>query len=173
MSTGEFLTRLTVWMVLAGYAIGTGLFALARKRPKWESAARLAWTAACACLLAHVVSAFHFYHGWSHELAYVDTARQTAEVVGLNWGGGIYINYAMVLFWTVDVSWWWRGFDAYRRRPRLLVVLWEAFLIFIIFNATVVFKTGPLRWIGIGVSLAVACFWLHSWKQGPKRVGQE
>jgi len=173
MSSGEFLTRLTIWLVLAGYAIGTVLFALSRKRPAWESAARLAWTAACVSLLAHAASAFHFYHGWSQESAYRETARQTAAVVGLDWGGGLYINYATVLFWAVDVTWWWRGFEAYRRRPWLLVVLWQSFLIFMIFNATVVFKTGPLRWIGIGVSLLVACFWLHSWRQGTHRVAQE
>jgi hypothetical protein len=173
MGTGEFLTRLTIWIVLAGYAIGTVLFALARKRPKWESVARLAWTVACVSLLAHVGSAFHFYHGWSEETAYRETARQTAAVVGINWGGGIYINYAVVLFWILDVTWWWRGLDVYRRRPTFLVVLWQAFLIFMIFNATVVFKTGPLRWIGLSICLALACFWLHSWKQGPRRVGQE
>lgn len=173
MSSGEFLTRFTIWVVLACYAIGTVVFALSRKRPNWDSAARLAWTVACVSLLAHVASAFHFYHGWSQESAYRETARQTAAVIGINWGGGIYFNYAVVLFWVIDVAWWWRGLDAYNRRPRLLVVPWQAFLIFMIFNATVVFKTGPLRWVGVCMSLAVACFWLHSWKQGPTRVGQE
>ena len=173
MSKGEFLTRLTIWIVLGGYAIGIVLFALSRKRQKWESAARLAWTVACVSLLAHVASAFHFYHGWSQEAALRETARQTAAVVGLDWGGGLYINYATVLFFLVDVIWWWRGFEAYRRRPRLLVVLWQAFLIFIIFNATVVFKTGPLRWIGLGICLALACFWLNSWRQGPRLPVQE
>jgi hypothetical protein len=33
-------------------------------------------------------------------------------------------------------------------------------LFFIIFNATVVFKTGPLRWIGLGLCLWLAFLWL-------------
>ena len=171
MTHGEFLTRLTVWIVLAGYVIGVAAFVLSRKRRHWESAARLAWTVACVSLLAHVASAFHFYHGWSEESAYRETARQTAEVTGIDSGGGIYINYAVVLFWVIDVlGWWWRGLDAYHRRSRLLVALWQSFLLFIIFNATVVFKTGPLRWAGVCISLAVPCLWLHSWKQDMARA---
>ena len=163
--SGEFLTRFAVWIVLACYATGSAVFALSHKRRKWDSAARLAWTIACAGLVAHVACAFHFYHGWSEDAAYRETARQTAAVTGLNWGGGIYVNYAVVLFWIVDVIWWWRGLDAYRRRPGLLAAIWQIFLIFVLFNATVVFKTGPLRWIGVCVSLALVCVWLHSWRQ--------
>jgi hypothetical protein len=33
-------------------------------------------------------------------------------------------------------------------------------LIFIIFHATVIFKTGPLRWIGLGLCLWLAFLWL-------------
>jgi len=123
--------------------------------------------------MAHAASAFHFYHGWSEESAYRETARQTAEVIGLNWGGGIYANYAVVFFWILDVACWWRGLDVYRRRPRLLVVLWQSFLIIMIFNATVVFKTGPLRWVGLCISLALACFWFLGWRRGITRAGQQ
>lgn len=163
--SGEFLTRLAVWIVLACYAISSAVFALSHKRWKWDSVARLAWTVACIALLVHVAGAFHFYHRWSEDSAYRETARQTAAVTGFNWGGGIYVNYAVVLFWIVDVTWWWRGLDAYRRRPGLLVVLWQTFLMFVLFNATVVFKTGPLRWIAVCTALALVCVWLHSWRQ--------
>ena len=150
MSKGEILTRVTIWITIVGYAVGAAAFALSRKRHKWDSAARLAWTVACVGLLAHVACAFHFYHGWSHDAAYRDTARQTDDVFGLNWGGGLYINYALLIGWVLDVSWWWlRGLDAYRRRPWPLVAAWHGFLIFIIFNATVVFKTGFVRWAGL------------------------
>ena len=174
MSSGEFFTRLPVWIVLAGYFIGSAVFALAPKRRKWRSIARLAWTIGCVGLLAHVACAFHFYHGWSEESAYRETARQTAEVTGINWGGGLYVNYAVVLCWVIDVTTWWRrGLDAYDRRPTLLVVLWHAFLFFIIFNATVVFKTGPLRWVGVCISLALACLWLYSRRQDTSRFEME
>jgi hypothetical protein len=160
MGTGEILTRVTIWVAVAGYAAGAAAFALSRKRDGWDSAARLAWTVACLGLLAHVACAFHVYHGWSHGAAYLDTARQTDEVFGLNWGGGLYINYALIIGWVVDVSWWWaRGLDSYRRRPWPLTAAWHGFLIFIIFNATAVFKTGPARWAGLCLCLGLGLAW--------------
>src|SRR5215210_3924672 len=89
MDSGALLTKVTVWVAVAGYAAGAAAFALSRGRRSWDAAARLAWTVACVALLAHVACAFHVYHGWSHESAYVETARQTGEVVGLDWGGGL------------------------------------------------------------------------------------
>lgn len=122
--------------------------------------ARTAWTAGCAGLLLHVACAFHYYHDWSQASAYRETARQTAEVTGMNWGGGLFINYALIIGWIADAVWWRRGLEAYRNRPRWLVAAWQGFLIFIIFNATVVFKTGPLRWIGSGLCLWLVFLWL-------------
>ncbi|HJQ71286.1 MAG TPA: hypothetical protein VKA70_20075 [Blastocatellia bacterium] len=162
MSKGEFFTRFTVWVTLAGYLAGVALLALSRNRERWERAARLVWTIACVSLLAHVACAFHFYHEWSHDAAYRETARQTEEVVGLDWGGGLYINYALVAAWVADVVWWWRGPRVYRRRPTALVAAWQAFLLFILFNATVVFKTGPLRLAGVFLSLAACLLWWYA-----------
>jgi hypothetical protein len=160
MSGGETLTKITIWLAIAGYAAGAAAFALSRGRNKWDSAARLAWTVACVSLLAHAACAFHFYHGWSHGAAYSDTARQTDEVFGLNWGGGLYVNYVLLIGWILDVSLWWRrGLDAYRRRPWALAVAWHGFLVFIVFNATVVFKTGPARWLGLCVCLGLCFVW--------------
>ncbi len=104
MTKGELLTRLTIWIALAGYFTGVVALKLSRDRRKWEQAARLAWTIGCLSLLVHVACAFHFYHGWSHDAAYRETARQTSEVTGLDWGGGLYINYAFVTGWVIDVG---------------------------------------------------------------------
>jgi hypothetical protein len=166
MSHGEVLTRVTVWVAVVGYATGSCVFALSRRRPAWDRTARLAWTVGCAALLAHVAFAFHSFHGWSHGAAYRDTARQTAEVFGIDWGGGVYVNYALLVAWVLDVAWWWRGLDTYRRRPRLLVAAWQGFLIFIVLNATVVFGTTPVRWLGGAVCLGVLVAW---WLGGRRR----
>ena len=158
MGSGELLTRGTIWLSMLAYTAGCVVFATNRNADKWV---RLAWTSGCAALIAHLVCAFHFYHAWSQQSAYLDTARQTYEVVGLNWGGGLFINYALALLWTADVTWWWfAGVYAYRRRSWLLTMLWHGFLIFIIFNATVVFKHGPTRWIGALVSLTLCWSWI-------------
>jgi hypothetical protein len=85
-----------------------------------DPAARLAWTLACAFYLMHVAAAFQFHHHWSHLAAYRETAQQTAEVFGLNWGGGLYFNYAFTIVWIADALWWWRiGLDGYRAPPSL------------------------------------------------------
>jgi hypothetical protein len=161
MGGGEVLTKLTVWIAVAGYFAGAIVYALSRGRPRRDSLARLLWTAGCAALLAHAASAFHFQHGWSHAAAYRDTARQTAEVSGLDWGGGLYVNYALMALWVADVCWWWaRGLRAYRRRPWPLAIAWHAFLLFIVFNATVVFATGFVRLAGLGLCAALVFVWV-------------
>lgn len=157
MMSGELLTRSTIWISIVAYAIGCLVFAAGRSLT-WV---RVAWTIGCAALIAHFICAFQFYHSWSHESAYVETARQTAEVFAINWGGGLFINYAVALVWTVDVVWWWLGgLSSYRRRPWWLTLTWHAFLIFIIFNATVVFKNGPARWFGLVICLTLCLSWV-------------
>jgi hypothetical protein len=173
MSLGEFLTRVTIWAALAGYVSGAACYLLSRRRHSWDAAARLVWTFACISLIAHVACAFHFYHGWSHDAAYRETARQTAEVVGLNWGGGLFINYLLITGWMADVIWWWRGLDAYRLRPALLVVAWHGFLLFIFFNGTVIFEKGFLRWLGLGSFVALALLWWRASSSGPVRKASE
>ena len=161
MSSGEFLTRSTIWISIIAYTIGCVVFATVRRQPDGDKWARLAWTTGCAALVAHFICAFNYYHAWSHQSAYVDTARQTAAVFKINWGGGLFINYAVAILWFSDVAWWWlAGLSSYRRRPWLLTLIWHSFLIFIIFNATVVFKDGMTRWIGLLVCLTLCLSWI-------------
>jgi hypothetical protein len=161
MGAGQFLTRGTIWVAIVSYTIGSIVFSVARGRADFDRWTRLAWTFGCAALVAHFICAFNFYHAWSHESAYVETARQTAEVIKINWGGGLFINYAVALLWVTDVARWWiAGVSSYRRRPWWLTLIWHTFLIFIIFNATVVFKDGVTRWIGLVVSLTLILSWV-------------
>ena len=162
MNAGEFLTRSTVWISIAFYTIGCLIFAFVSTRTKSDYWTRLAFTAAVAALVGHYISAFQFYHSWSHESAYVETARQTAEVFRVNWGGGIFINYALLMLWIADVGGWWlAGLTSYRRRPLWILLTWNGFLVFILFNATVVFKDGPTRWVGLLVCAIVSLSWLR------------
>ncbi len=104
---------------------------------------RAVWSAACLLLIVHVLAAFHFEHGWSHAAALKHTAEQTARVTGIDWGGGLYFNYAFLILWALDVGVLWRspvsGRSSLRRTADLACL-------FMIFNATVVF--GPTWWIG-------------------------
>jgi len=166
MSSGEFLTRSTIWISILSYAAGCVLFAMASRQTQLDRWVRLAWTIGCAALILHFICAFQFFHSWSHESAYVDTARQTAAVFRINWGGGLFINYAVASLWFADVAWFWfAGVNSYRRRPWLLTLAWHSFLIFIIFNATVVFKDGMTRWIGLLVCLTLCLSWVSISRQ--------
>ncbi len=158
MNWDDFLTRSTVWISIVAYTVGSVVFA---RRAEFDRWARLLWTIGCGALLAHFAVAFQFFHAWSHASAYTDTARQTAEVFGINWGGGVLVNYAVAALWSADVAWWWfAGLGSYRRRPWSLTLIWHGFLIFIIFNATVVFGHAFTRWIGIFVSLVLCLSWI-------------
>jgi hypothetical protein len=146
------LTKITVWIALAGYGAAIIIFLQSKNR---DAIARLFWTAGCIAMIAHAACAFHFHHHWSHVDAYNETARQTAEVFGLNWGGGIFINYILIIGWIVDVIWWWRGLTIYRNRSKIFSIVWHVFLFFIFFNATVVFEDGILRWLWLIFSLTL------------------
>ena len=161
MISGEILTRITIWTSVAAYLIGCVVFAMSRGRIALDRWTRLAWTIGCTALVAHFASAFHFYHSWSHASAYADTARQTNEVFGIDWGGGLFVNYAVALLWMSDVAWWWfAGAGAYRWRSWLVTLVWHAFLVFIIFNGTVVFAHGFGRWLGVVVCLILCLSWV-------------
>lgn len=171
MGAGEFLTRSTIWITIAAYTIGCASFALPGRKSRWDAAARVAWTTGCASLIAHIICAFQFYHGWSHESAYRDTARQTEEVFGLNWGGGLFINYVLLIAWVVDIAWWWlSGLDSYRSRPWPLVAVWHGFIVFIIFNATVVFADGIVRWVGLCICASLCFAWFLIARQWSTRT---
>jgi hypothetical protein len=163
MLTGELLTRWTVWVALALYVLGLALRVRAAGRRTRLGMARLFWTAGCLAFWMHMASAFQFYHHWSHRAAYEATARQTAEVVGLAWGGGLYANYGFAALWTADACWWWLGPERYLARPRGLEWAVQGFLGFMAFNATVVFGMGAIRWTGLAASLFLAAVLAYTW----------
>jgi hypothetical protein len=143
------LIRWTIWIALALYVLALCARPASRVR-QW------AWTLGCLFYLAHVAAAFHFYHHWSHAAAYQHTARRTAEVVGLDEGGGLYWNYAFTVLWLGDVVAMWIGW----RWPRWAGAAVQGFLAFMAFNATVVFGTGAIRWLGLAATVLLgAIYW--------------
>jgi hypothetical protein len=152
---GDSLIHWTARLSLAFYALAMTLRMLSGARGK-QSAARIAWTLGYALLLSHLAVAFHFRHGWRHDAAYEATARQTADAVGLSWGGGLYVNYVFALVWGLDVAWWWSSPASYLGRSRWIETAVQAFLAFIAFNAAVVFVDGAMRWTSLAVCTLLA-----------------
>jgi len=160
VDSGELLTRWSVRLAVALYVLALTLRISARGREAWQAWARLFWTGGCLAFLLHMAFAFQFYHHWSNNAAYEATARQTAEVVGLDWGGGLYANYAFAIVWSIDAGCWWCGLRRYEVRSRIAEWLIQGYLAFIIFNATVVFGTEAIRWLGVAAYLILASLFL-------------
>jgi hypothetical protein len=135
-------------------------------------AARLAWTCSFLLYLAHVAAAFHFRHHWSHEAAYEETARQSAELFGVPSGAGLYCNYTFTAVWAYDVIWIWWNAETHRRRRRWIPTVIHSFMAFLFFNATVVFASGWVRWMGLAVTVAVGMLW-WSMRKAPRHPGDE
>ena len=140
----------TIWLALAAF-IG----AEARRR-RWSAPLSFA---GLALLIIHIALAYGVRHGWSHDAAVLATAQQTEAVYGLDWGGGIYINYLFAAVWGID-AWqrWASPAAAAARRPALQWGL-RAFYGVIIVNGAVIFVPGPRRWLGIAVVLALIWIW--------------
>jgi hypothetical protein len=96
-------------------------------------AARVVYTAGLTTYLLHVWAAFEYFYSWSHAIAYSETERQTAALFGVDWGGGIYLNYLFTVVWAVDCALWWlRPTQWY---PQIAV---QSFLVFMVVNGTIV-----------------------------------
>jgi len=161
MTDGELLTNLTIWLSLLGYTASAAILLTSSREPHRLKAARGASTFGCALLLAHIGCAFHFHHGWSHTAAYLDTARQTAQIARMNFGGGVFVNYLFALAWLGDLLWWWLSPASYQSRRRMVTAMWHGFVIFMTFNATVVFGSGPARWTGLVICSGLCLLWLR------------
>lgn len=140
--------------VLYASAIAAWLIGKARAAP-------LIWTSGFLVYLIHVVAAFQFQHHWNHAAAYEETARQTAALFGVSTGVGLYCNYAFTVMWALDVIWIWWSAETYRERPHWIAVAIHGFMSFLFFNATVVFVSGRVRWLGILVCIALGILWLR------------
>lgn len=166
---GRLATRVTIDLAVVAYFAAEIVWLVGRgRRAPWR-AVRAIWTVGWFLYLVHVAAAFHFDHHWSHREAYLETARRTAELFGWRWGGGLYFNYAFTLAWSFDVFWQWLSPASHRRRPRWLSLCWHGFFLFMVVNATIVFETGPIRWLGLAGCTALLVAFAISLR--PTRIG--
>jgi hypothetical protein len=157
MDFGEGLTRFTAWLAFAAWF--AGLARIPRQvSPGHARRSAGIWLAGSLVMVLHTALAFQVHHDWSHAAAVIDTARQTRELTGLNWGGGVWLNYLFAFVWLGDAAWRRTQPEAHARRPRWLAVTTHAFLAFIWFNATVVFGSWPMRVVGSGVFVTLTVF---------------
>ncbi|MBL8176637.1 MAG: hypothetical protein JNK48_18315 [Bryobacterales bacterium] len=142
----------SLWLVRISCALYFAALTLWILKPR--AFPKRTWTAACVFYLAHMITAFAFFHRFSHSEAYQATARQTQALMGVYYGGGLYWNYAFTAIWIADAAWAWRA--GYVTRPRSIHIAIHGFLAFLFFNATVVFGKGWIRIAGMVGFLALA-----------------
>ncbi len=114
---------------------------------QWAIWYRRCWTAAWVLCLTHVACAYHFQHHWSQSAALRHTAELTGRVTGLFWSGGLYVNYAFLAWWGMDVL--RCQLLPHHTSPRTF----HAVAAFMMFNATAVF--GPRWWIAVAAGFCV------------------
>lgn len=161
MSTSP-IVALTIWTALALYTAGE----YGRARRPAAGWARSVWLLGALVYLGHVAAAFGFHHDWSHAAAYAHTAARTAALVGLDWGGGIWVNYAFTVIWVAEGLWWQLAPTHYAQRPPVLTTTVRGVFLFMILNGAVVFVEGPRRLIGVGVLAALVGIWWNGRRAG-------
>jgi hypothetical protein len=117
---------------------------------------RAIWVIGCLFALLHGLAVFGYVMHWSHQAAIEDTIQRTQELIGVSFGGGVYFNYAFWVIWTIDAVWWCGWPDRYLRRSLSWDLLVIGYLWFIAFNATVVFESGVIRWLGLAATIVIA-----------------
>ena len=153
------LVQTTIALAIVAWAAAEWL---RHRAPRRDSTARVLWTAGVVLLGAHTLAAFHFVHGWSHQAAADETARQTAELTGVRWGGGVFVNYAFLAVWAVDAVWWWLSPAAYRRRSRSHQTSVFLLFVFMFANGAIVFARGGMRLLGAAAVTIVVWSWYRS-----------
>jgi hypothetical protein len=158
---GDSLIRNSIRLSMLWYMAAL-LTKLRLDRTDWNAStnggkiARWFWTWALFCYIVHVAFAFHYFHHWSHTHAF----EHTRQVGGF--GAGIYLSYLFTGIWASDVVWWWLRPSTYANRSEMIGQGLHLFMLFMIFNGTVVFVTGTSRWFGILMFVVLSIGWFHS-----------
>lgn len=120
---------------------------------------RALWFSGAVLALIHSATAFATFYEGQHEIARRETARQTAALTGIDFAGGIYMNYLFLAVWIADASWWLSSPRSYARRPRLVSMAVRGFIFFIVINGAVVFADGWARIVGAASVMLVLTAW--------------
>ena len=147
----------TIWIALILFVAGE--YELRTPRSLQPVARSLFLLGALICAV-HIVLAMRDVHGWSHAAALEATAEQTAQVYGLRWDGGIYVNYLFVAVWLADAIARVISPMSVARRSAALVWALRAFYFVIIVNAAVIFARPEMRWMGVVMCVLIGLAWV-------------
>ncbi|MGQ0637712.1 MAG: hypothetical protein ACT4QC_24305 [Planctomycetaceae bacterium] len=158
---GVALTKNSIRLALAWYVTALVLMMHSGPIDWWATTSRgritrWCWTWGLISFVVHLVMAFHFYHRWSH----ADAFERTKRISGL--GEGLDVSYLFTWLWVLDVLRWWGNAARYAARSAKIEWALHGFMLFIVFNATVVFEHGVIRWAGVVGLTVLAVAWCVS-----------
>jgi hypothetical protein len=163
----SIVVGLSAWIAFALWVFGEVCLS-GRKEPNalWI---RILWLVGALALTGHVGAAFEWVHGWSHRAAIEATARQLREQMGINWGGGVFINYLLVAWWCCDSARSWIN-PACWNQPGVGRIIRRAFFWFMWLNGAVVFAAPSRRVPAAALCLVVAAVWWRSSTRPPREL---
>ena len=170
----EIGQQFSIWTIRLAVLLWIGFAVLWIRRDRISNARMKrmwAWGLATLLLVIHVISAFAYFHDWSHQLAAEHTAKVTDQVVGWYWSGGIWFNYLFVLLCGVE-AYLWTG----RRHPLLRSKsanrLVYGITVFMMINAAIVFAFTGFRWVALA-GLGLVCVEMFRQRRSEKAAIDE
>ena len=160
-AVNELLLRWTIRITLALYGL-----LLARQIMGWRAGERLArwcWTLGFAALVGHFLTAYG-QMGWSHAAVVAHTARETEQVLGWRFSGGVWGNYLFALLWGLETVRQWTRRGRLTGTSRWIFCLY-GYLLVVVVNGAIVFAMGPIRVVASSVCLLIAGVAVWRWKQ--------
>jgi hypothetical protein len=158
------IARGSAWLVVALFVVSLVL-EIRRVSP---ASIRLVWTFGVLALAAHVAWTMSAVHHGSLREAYLHTAKQTKDLIGIPIGEGVYVNFTMLAVWLGDAIVWWivPKWESSRRKYKL-ALYWSFGFLF--FNAAIVFASSWGRMLGLAACAVVVGAWLMSSRQTPNQ----
>ena len=108
-------------------------------RPVPRALVHTVYTSGAVGIVVHIVCAYGIAHRWSHQAALDHTAEETLQTIGFAFPSGLYANFAFAAIYCADAAWRWHVREPIMRRLRWLAHAVDAFLIFVIIVATLIF----------------------------------
>ncbi len=140
------LVRVSIWMAAGFWFLGSAARAISRGVPsQLERAYHWTWFFAGVFTWIHVIASYGLIHSWSHANVLQHTGDESFAVIGIRVPWGVYANFVFAGVLSGYSGWMILN----KGRTHWVDSIVFSFLAFIVFNALVIFKTGPIRWIGL------------------------
>jgi hypothetical protein len=132
----------------------------------WERVYQWTWFSAGLFTWIHVIASYGLIHDWSHTSVLQHTGEESYAVIGIRVPWGVYANFVFAGILSGYSGW----MILRKRRLPWADSSMFFFLAFIIFNALVIFKTGPIRWLGLLAFGAICSFHVYRHNAKSKRT---